>query len=133
GGGTAAVGRPGPTAAEFARLQAEVREQRQLIIQMMQSDQQRYDMVLRLLQGQSAGGAAAPPMLDVDGAGDGPLPPSPSPSPSPSSSSSSRSASSESGRRSTGAIEGKVTVPGGEAGDVYVYVENVRGTPARGR
>src|SRR6478609_6351393 len=45
----------GPSAADFARLQKEVAEQRQLIIQMMQIEQQRYDMLLRLMQ--SGGGA----------------------------------------------------------------------------
>ena len=54
-----------PTRAEFTKLQSDVREQRQLIIQMMQTEQQRYDMLLRLLQGQGGGtpvpGLAAPP------------------------------------------------------------------------
>src|SRR5215468_7704598 len=44
-----------PTRAEFTKLQNDVREQRQLIIQMMQTEQQRYDMLLRLLQGQGGG------------------------------------------------------------------------------
>ena len=48
-----------PTRAEFAKLQNEVKEQRSLIIQLMQSDQQRYDMLLRLMQGQAT--VAAPP------------------------------------------------------------------------
>ena len=38
-----------PTRAELSKLQNDVREQRQLIIQMMQTEQQRYDMLLRLL------------------------------------------------------------------------------------
>ena len=44
-----------PTRAELSKLQNDVREQRQLIIQMMQTEQQRYDMLLRLLQGQGGG------------------------------------------------------------------------------
>src|SRR5215831_7243216 len=44
-----------PTRAELNKLQAEVREQRQLIIQMLQTEQQRYDMLLRLMQGQGGG------------------------------------------------------------------------------
>src|SRR6476646_3359185 len=48
-----------PTRAEFNKLQAEVRDQRQLIIQMLQNEQQRYDVLLRLIQGQTGGGAAA--------------------------------------------------------------------------
>ena len=41
-----------------SKLQNEVREQRQLIVEMLQSEQQRYDMLLKLLR---AGGGAAPP------------------------------------------------------------------------
>src|SRR3954471_16552658 len=48
-----------PTRAEFNKLQNDVKEQRALIIQLMQSDQQRYDMLLRLLQGQP--GVVVPP------------------------------------------------------------------------
>src|SRR5947207_4707401 len=61
---------PPPTAAEFARLQHEVAEQRQLIIQMMQVDQQRYDMLLRLLQsgGQVPSTTALPPPVALPGA-----------------------------------------------------------------
>src|SRR5262245_46615290 len=50
-----------PTRAEFAKLQVEVREQRQLIIQILQNEQQRYDMLLKLLQSQQgSGGTLAP-------------------------------------------------------------------------
>src|SRR5262245_11086018 len=51
--------RPGPTWAEFQKLQGEVEKQRQLIIQLMQSEQQRYDMLLKLMQTGAAPGAAA--------------------------------------------------------------------------
>ncbi len=54
-------GRPGPSSSA---LQNEVREQRQMIIQLMQTEQQRYDMLLRLLQNGAASlqrrGSAAP-------------------------------------------------------------------------
>src|SRR3982751_120431 len=52
-----------PTRAEFSKLQADVRDQKKLIIQLMQNEQQRYDMLLRLIQGQdqpSASGPGAP-------------------------------------------------------------------------
>ena len=42
-------------AADFARLQREVAEQRQLIIQMMQVEQQRYDMLLQAAAARRAG------------------------------------------------------------------------------
>src|SRR4051794_38089102 len=67
-----------PTRAEFSKLQNDVREQRQLIIQMMQTEQQRYDLLLHLLQGQGGGTpapglSAAPPAAPPssgEGAGD---------------------------------------------------------------
>src|SRR5437764_15485743 len=62
---------PPPTAADFARLQHEVAEQRALIIQMMQVEQQRYDMLLKLLQsgGQLPSTTALPPTVIPPGAG----------------------------------------------------------------
>jgi plastocyanin len=111
-----------PTRAEFNKLQAEIKEHRQLIIQMMQTEQQRYDMLLRLMQGQ-AGVAAVPPVAvpsasepATTGGGDG----------------SPRRAHAESEHRA-GSIEGKVTVRGGDVGDVYVYVENVKGPAVRNK
>src|SRR5262249_52622355 len=56
-----------PTRAEFTRLQNEVKEQRALIIQLMQADQQRYDMLLRLMQGQGGGPAALAPAAPAAG------------------------------------------------------------------
>src|SRR3954466_7927160 len=54
-----------PSATDFARLQREVAEQRQLIIEMMRVEQQRYDMLLRLLQsgGQLPPSASLPPAV----------------------------------------------------------------------
>jgi plastocyanin len=65
---------PGPTAAEFAKLQREVAEQRQLIIQMLQIEQQRYDMLLRLMQsgGQMPPGASLPAVPSLSAPGGGP-------------------------------------------------------------
>lgn len=52
-----------PTAEEFARLSQEVRDQRQLIMQILQMEQQRYDVLLKLMQanGQFPAGAHLPP------------------------------------------------------------------------
>jgi plastocyanin len=114
-----------PTRAEFARLQNEVKEQRALIIQLMQADQQRYDMLLRLLQGQGGGPAALAPAA----------PSSAEPAATPSSSAASAAPrhahASEPERRA--AVEGKVSVNGGDLDDVYVYVDGLRGPPVRGK
>jgi plastocyanin len=113
-----------PTRAEFNKLQAEVKEQRALIIQLMQSDQQRYDMLLRLLQGQP--GVAAPPSApaaEEAGAGAGASAASAPPS--------AAKHHAEPERRA--AIDGKVSMPNGDLDDIYVYVDGLRGAPARGR
>jgi plastocyanin len=113
------------TRAEFTKLQSDVREQRQLIIQMLQTEQQRYDMLLHLLQGQGGGtpmpGLSAPAATSEPAPGDaaankvGKKVSVPSAAPS---------------ERRAGSVEGKVAVTGGPLEDVYVYVDNVRGPAA---
>jgi plastocyanin len=109
-----------PTRAELAKLQNDVREQRQLIIQMMQTEQQRYDMLLRLLQGQGGGtplpGVAAAPAS---------APSEPSPE-AASEKQTKKSTTVAAADRRPGSIEGKVTVTGGSVDDVYVYVAVVQ-------
>ena len=99
----------------WAKLQNDVREQRQLIIQMMQTEQQRYDMLLRLLQGQGGGtplaGLAVPPAAASE-----------PPTEAASDKQTKKSTAAAADRR-PGSIEGKVTVTGGSIEDVYVYVE----------
>jgi len=110
-----------PTRAEFTKLQNDVREQRQLIIQMMQTEQQRYDMLLRLLQGQG-GGTAVPGLSAAPAATGEPAAPDTA-APRQPAKASTKTAAAE---HRPGSIEGTVTVPGGSADDVYVYVENVK-------
>lgn len=109
-----------PTRAEFTKLQNDVKEQRDLIIQMLQTEQQRYDMLLRLMAGQNAGAAAA-----IAGM--------PSAAPAVEAAPAETSAAPRRARveveRRNGSIDGKVSFPGGDMDDVYVYVENVKGAP----
>jgi plastocyanin len=118
-----------PTRAEFSKLQAEVREQRQLIIQILQNEQQRYDMLLKLLQSQQGSGGAVPApaaalvepdAAPADGAGAKEV-------------RASRGGAAAPAEKRTSFVEGKVTVSGGEGGDVYVYLDGVRGAPPRGK
>ncbi|HVU52681.1 MAG TPA: hypothetical protein VHL80_18500 [Polyangia bacterium] len=107
-----------PTRAEFAKLQGEVREQRQLIIEMLQTEQQRYDMLLRLLRGQGT----VPPTAEAS-----PAPPA-APGEAGAADAAHRSLKKSGGApaspdRHVGAIEGRVAVTGGSAADVYVYVD----------
>jgi plastocyanin len=118
---------PPPTAADFAKLQREVAEQRALIIQMMQVEQQRYDMVLKLLQsgGQLPPAAALPPPVTPPSSGG-----SASGTGSPSGSTATASARG-SGER-VGAVSGRVEVRGGPIKDAYVYIDMAKGSSARG-
>jgi plastocyanin len=118
----------GPSAAEFARLQKEVAEQRQLIIQMMQMEQQRYDMLLRLIQsGSSSAGALPPaPPLPTPGATGGATPPA-SAAAAPAA-----KAEREHVGSSYGSVSGRVSAKSGALKDAYVYVDMVKGAPARG-
>jgi plastocyanin len=118
----------GPSAAEFARLQKEVAEQRQLIIQMMQMEQQRYDMLLRLIQSGSSSAGALPPVptLPTPGATGGASPPATAagaPAAKP---------EREHVASSYGSVAGRVSAKSGALKDAYVYVDMVKGAPARG-
>jgi len=118
--------RPAPTGAEFARLEAQVNEQRQLIIQLMQSEQQRYDMLLKLIGNPAASAAvlptpAAPAATESAATAVG------------SGKSAAAAATPAIPQRKVAAIDGKVSISGGDLSDIYIFVENVRGAPARGR
>jgi plastocyanin len=109
-----------PTRAELTKLQNDVREQRQLIIEMLQTEQQRYDMLLRLLRGQG-GGASLPDVPSALAPGE------PAAADAAHRALKKPMAAVPPPERRVGAIEGKVAVTGGGADDVYVYVDNVRG------
>ena len=107
-----------PTRAEFTKLQSDVREQRQLLIEMLQTEQQRYDMLLHLLQGQGGGTpfAGAPPAPAPD-----------EPGSDAAHKALRKPATPAAPEHRFGAVEGKVAVTGGGAEDIYVYVDNMRG------
>ncbi|HVZ89962.1 MAG TPA: carboxypeptidase regulatory-like domain-containing protein [Polyangia bacterium] len=118
---------PPPTGADFARLEREVAEQRQLLIQVMQVEQERYDILLKLLQGngQAQPGASFPTMPPVPAAraktAAAPVPPVEPEAPAP--------------RESTAlaVVSGRVQVRGGSAHETYVYLDQIRGAPAHGK
>jgi plastocyanin len=112
--------RPPPTGAEFARLEAQVNEQRQLIIQLMQSEQQRYDMLLKLI-GNPGASASLPPSSAI------------AESATPASTNKGTTTAPVTHERKLAPVDGKVSISGGDLSDIYVFVENVRGTPVRGR
>jgi plastocyanin len=117
------------TAADVARLQTEVErlkqelaDQRQLILQLMSAEQQRYDVVLKMLRTGGGAGADVPP-----------LPPPPSPSSLPMSSRGAGDAGKDGGvsGHEAATVSGKVRSSGGAIGEAYVYIDGLRSS-ARG-
>lgn len=125
----AAAAEPGPTEAarlqgEIDRLKQELADQRQLILQLMQAEQQRYDVVLKLLR---AGGA---PGADVSSA----LPPPPSVAAIAPKSGAAGDSGKDGGAggREAATVTGRVRTGGGQPlGEAYVYIDGLRSS-ARG-
>jgi plastocyanin len=105
---------------ELNHVKQEVRDQRQLILQLMQVEQQHYDMLLKFL---NSGNGDAPP----------PLPPSAlalPPVPRPAGADNREAGAPAPAPREFGTVSGHVR--GGQSmSDVYVYVDGLRATPAR--
>jgi plastocyanin len=109
--------------AEMARLEKELRDQKQLILQLMQVDQQRYDVLLQLIRslpGAPPGGAAALPSLPGPALPGAPASGTPAPT-------GSTGATGPSGQAQVAMLSGRVQLPSpGE--EAYIYVEG-RGSP----
>jgi len=123
-GAARAETRPAPTAADFARLEKEVADQRQLIIQIMQSEQERYDILLKLLQGSASAAARAVPAMPA-------LPAAPAGSPPATHDEAVAAPAREAAASAT--VTGRVQARSGALKDAYVYVDLMRGAPARGK
>ncbi len=121
----AAVPSAPPTRAEFDALQAELRRQKDLIMQILRMEQDRYDFLLKLIQGGGAPPDAPPPLPGI---------PSPAPLPSTGKARPARTAATTRVHEPvvTATISGHVSLPDSAAGETYVYVENVRGPVAKG-
>jgi len=100
--------------AEVARLAQEQREQRALIFQLMQADQQRYDLLLKFLQSGGAGNPA------------GPVPPLPSLAPpAPAAAAPAPAPAAEAAAARAGRITGRVQFAGAPV-EAYVYLDGLR-------
>jgi plastocyanin len=113
-----------PGAADFARLEREVADQRQLIIQMLTIEQERYNFLLKLLQsgGQAPSSATIPttPMPPIAG--------EPAATSEPET-----SAVKEKESPAVAAVTGRVQARAGTLKDAYVYLDQVRGHSAHGQ
>jgi plastocyanin len=107
---------------EVARLQLELREQKQLLLQFMQVDQQRYDMLLQIIRSSQGG----PPPV-------GALPSMPAPSgPALPPATLGGESAEKAIKAASGTISGRVRLPK-DAGEAYVYLEGTRGPSAHGK
>jgi plastocyanin len=106
---------PAELTAEVVRLQAQVKEQRALILQLVRIEQEHYDLLLRLYSGKGSEGAAAIPL------------------PTGLAEAEPAEAKAAHAAPRTATLRGKVSVPGGSLKDVYVFVENVKAAPVRGK
>jgi plastocyanin len=128
----AAAQAPDPSAAEIARLKTDVarleqelQQQKQLLIQLMQGEQQRYDMLMQLIrsgQAPRAGELRPTPVAPTPGAPAAELP-APRAGETP---------AAAAARPSAVTLSGKVRFPGDPV-EAYVYVEGLRGASGRGR
>jgi plastocyanin len=126
--------------SEVARLEAEIKEQREILLQSMQIEQQHYDLLLRLIQSMGQGAPPATSGKATSGAPSGAASdasPHPLLMPSITAAPSAQTGEPPAGRKSpehTAAVSGRVVISSGTVGeDVYVYVQNVHGASARGR
>jgi plastocyanin len=124
---------------EVARLRAEVRELRGLVMQLMRVEKEHYDLLMNLAQAGRLGdpgkaGASLPP-----DSGPAPLPPATAPGEARQVASGAGAgigaASGEAPHAAprTASLHGRVQLPGGTLQDVYAYVENVKSPPVHGK
>jgi plastocyanin len=121
------------TAADIARLEAEIREQRTVILHMLKVEQERSDMIIKLLEGRCGTGPALDAFRSTagDSAAKGAASTGASSSTTTTSSSSSPEGGGDSGGGATAVatVKGRVQVGaagGGDIGSIHVYLEGMR-------
>ena len=107
---------------EVTRLRAEVRELRQLVMQVMRVEKEHYDLLMNLAQTGHLGESGKPSPIELTApvAADAKAVSASLELPKPAA-------------RTTASVRGKVQFPGGSLQDVYAYVENVKSSPVRGK
>jgi plastocyanin len=138
GPGPAHAQDPAATAAEINRLKADVtrleqelQQQKQLLIQLMQGEQQRYDMLMQLIRsGQVPRAGELRPAPTPSGGAPTLLPPTGATATDPAAARAGGDPAAP--MRSVASVSGRVRFPA-EPVEAYVYVEGLRGGSGRGR
>src|SRR5262245_21336568 len=119
------------TVGDLARLEAEIREQRTIILQMLKSEQERSQMMLRLLEGRcgpaaTGRGAAAAEPIAGGGAAAASLGAAPAAPPSPGATAAGEAgAGGGDSSSSMATLRGRVQGTGGDLANVHVYLEGM--------
>lgn len=100
--------------SDVARLERELAGQKQLILNMMAAEQQRYDVLLQLIRSTSGNHAELPPL---------PKPLAEAKAPA---ALDTKPVAAAAAQATTGKLQGQVTLPA-NAGQAYVYIEGLRG------
>lgn len=117
--------------AEVSRLAQEQREQRALIFQLMQADQQRYDLLLKFLQSGGVANLGAPPALPSMAAPSGtPSPATAARAPQPAPLAPAAEAGRDLSAVHAAKVTGRVHFDGAPA-EAYVYLDGLK-TPSKG-
>jgi plastocyanin len=109
------------------KLEAEVRDQRQLIMQLVRVEQEHYDLLLKLIQarGTAPAGELGAPTTAPAAPGAAAATPGAAPA-------AADAAKRAAAKERTGTLRGKIDFSGGPIKDLYVYVDNVKSPPAHG-
>jgi plastocyanin len=114
--------------ADVSRLEQELQQQKQLLIQLMQGEQQRYDMLMQLIRSGQVPRAGELRPVPTPGGAPALLPPGTGTG----TEAAPRAGDTAAPLRSVASVSGRVRFPS-EAVEAYVYVEGLRGGSGRGR
>lgn len=117
----AAAGKSDPS---LAQLQEEMRETKALLLQMIQQDQKRNELMMKVLE-QNGGGAASSTERATE------APSRPEKTERTEKPKAARKAAAP--KESTGTVSGRVNFQGRHEGDAYVYIQDIKGSSAKGQ
>ncbi len=111
----------GKSEPSLTQLQDELRETKALLLKMIQQDQERNELMMKLLgqSGAAPAGAASSPGTEAPGRTEKTEKP--------------KAAKKAAVKESTATVTGRVNFQGRREGDAYVYIQDIKGNSARGQ